>query len=180
MASNKLGNASMTSITRMMIVSVSPRKNPAARPRTMPKLSEMATEITPIKSDRRVPWISRESMSRPTGSVPSRNRVVPPASQAGGVNVNSRYCSFGGCGLTTSAKTASSTSNTTSARPITAPRLCVDDPQNSAKRPGGAPVATAGLASSAMTNARIDDAVERVDDQIDRDHDRCDQQNPTL
>src|SRR5690349_22223335 len=111
-------------------------------------------------------------MSRPTGSLPSKNRDVPPWSHTGGVNVKSRYCSFGGCGLTTSAKIASNTSSTTSANPITAPRLCAYERQNSAKRPGGAPVPIAGVASSAMPDSRIDHAVERVDDQVDGDHDR--------
>ena len=55
MASSKLGNASMTSITRMMMVSVRPRKKPATNPRTMPRPSDIATEITPISSDNRVP-----------------------------------------------------------------------------------------------------------------------------
>src|SRR5438105_809206 len=119
-------------------------------------------------------------MSRPTGSVPSRNCDVPPLAHAGGVNVNSRYCSFGGWGLTISAKSARSTSSTTSARPINAPRLCAYDRQNSARRPGGAPVPTAGVASSGMTYPRIDHAVEHVDDEIDADDDRRDQQNAAL
>src|SRR5947209_20427664 len=114
-------------------------------------------------------------MSRPTGSVPSRNRDEPPASQAGGAKVNSRYCSFGGCGLTTFANMASNVSIATSANPINAPRLCAYERQNYSKRPGGAPVAIEGLASSAMPDARIDDAVERVDDEVDGDHDRSNQ-----
>src|SRR5205814_1375649 len=114
-------------------------------------------------------------MSRPTGSVPRRNRDEPPASQAGGVNVNSRYCSLGGCGLTTFAKMASNVSIATSASPINAPRLCAYERQNSSKRPGGAPVAIEWLASSAMPDARVDDAVERIDDEVDSDHNRRNQ-----
>src|SRR6266542_5748214 len=119
-------------------------------------------------------------MSRPTGSVPSRNCDVPPSSHAGGVNVNSRYCSFGGCGLTISANSARSTSSTTSARPINAPRLCAYERQNSPRRPCGAPVLTVGVASSGMPYPWVDHAVEHVDDEIDGDDDRRNQQNAAL
>jgi hypothetical protein len=89
----------------------------------MPIDSESVTDTSPMVSDRRVPWMMRESMSRPTGSVPSRNLALPPACQNGGASVASRNCWIGECGATTSAKMATSSISTTTARPITAPRF---------------------------------------------------------
>src|ERR1700682_5344332 len=181
MASNRLGRASITSITRMMVVSSKPRKYPASKPSTTPSESEIVTEMSPISSDRRVPWIRRDSMSRPTGSVPSMKSAVPPSFHAGGASVKSRYCSFGGCGDTTSAKTASRMSTITSASPIRAPRLCEYACQNS--RHALAPCVGAlrsAIAASCMPDSRVDDAIEQIDDQIDADHDRRHQQDASL
>src|SRR6266542_3744090 len=90
-------------------------------------------------------------MSRPTGSVPRMKSPLPPACQTGGVSVNSRYCSYGGCGATTPAKIASRTSATVRARPSNAPRLCAYARQNSRQGPsirsGAASRATAAKAS---------------------------------
>src|ERR1022692_3096564 len=147
----------------------------------MPSDSEIATEINPISSDRRVPWIRRDRMSRPTGSVPSRKVAVPPSCHAGGTSVKSRYCSLGGCGDTTSAKIASRISAITSASPIIVPRLCEYDCQNSrqalASRAG---IPSSAITASCMADSRVDDAVEQIDDQVDADHDRRHQQDATL
>ncbi len=94
-ASSSEGSASMMSIRRMI---TGPRRfgeKPATRPSTSPGSSEMTTELKAISSDRRAPKISRESMSRPTSSVPSRNCPVPPSSHTGGVSRKSRNCSLG-------------------------------------------------------------------------------------
>src|SRR6266550_1148999 len=181
MASNRLGSASITSITRMMVVSSRPRKYPASKPSTTPRTSEIVTEMSPIRSDSRVPWIRRDSMSRPTGSVPSMKFAVPPSCHAGGVKVNSRYCSLGGCGDTTSAKTASRMSAITSASPISAPRLCEYACQNSRQElASGAGAICSAMTASGMADSRIDDAVEQIDDQIDADHYRGHQQYAPL
>ena len=71
-ASNRLGSASRTSIRRMIEVSTLPPAKAAISPRTMPIDSDSVTEMRPIDSARRVPKIRRDSMSRPTASVPSR------------------------------------------------------------------------------------------------------------
>src|SRR5450631_208354 len=113
-------------------------------------------------------------MSRPTASVPSRNWALPPATHAGGVSVNSRYCSFGGCGATTLAPTANRTSNTINPRPISAPRLCAYAFLNSCHELGTTSVAPSAAAASGISNSRIDHAIEQVDQQVDRDHDRRD------
>src|SRR6202521_2944797 len=178
MASNRLGRAS---ITRMMVVSSRPRKYPASKPSTTPRTSEIVTEMSPISSDSRVPWIRRDSMSRPTGSVPSMKFAAPPSCHAGGVKVNSRYCSFGGCGDTTSAKTASRMSAITSASPISAPRLCEYVCQNSRQAvASGADAMRSAMTASCMADSRVDDAVEQIDDQIDADNDRRHQQYASL
>src|SRR6185503_11030657 len=145
----------------------------------MPNSTAIATEMNPIASDRRVPWISRDRMSRPTGSVPSRKRVVPPACHAGGVSVKSRYCSFGGCGDTTSAVSASTINATTTASPTSAPRLCAYARHSSRHAPGGARSAT-GVTSSGMPDARVHHAIEEVDDEVDGDDDGRDEQDAAL
>src|SRR4051794_12634574 len=124
----------------------------------------------------------RESMSRPTGSVPSGNVAIPPSCQAGGTSTKSRNCSFGGWGDTTPASTASTISAVTTASPSKAPRLCEYDDQNSRHCVGstaGGRLSIAG-ATSAMSDARIDDAIQGVDDQVDGDDDRRDQQDAAL
>ena len=45
----------------------------------------------PINNEKREPYISRESISRPTASVPRTNRQLPPSCQAGGNRSASRY-----------------------------------------------------------------------------------------
>src|SRR5450432_2978116 len=138
--------------------------------------------MKPMKSDSRVPKIRRDKMSLPTGSVPRRNLVDPPSDHAGGVKKESRYCSLGGCGATTSAKTASRRSATTNASPIMAPRLRENDCQNSRHGPGGETGSWIGnaCAASGMPDPRIDHAIEKIDDQVDRNHDRGNQQDASL
>ena len=97
MASSRLGSASITSISRMIDVLGAAAAEEAGdqaeqRCRTT---SERPTETRPIASDSRVPWIRRESMSRPTGSVPSRKTWPPPAPATAARSVESRYCSLG-------------------------------------------------------------------------------------
>src|SRR5262249_55503641 len=187
-ASSKLGSASMTSISRMITVSVSPRAYPATTPSTTPSVSDSATEMSPISSDSRVPWMSLDSMSRPRGSVPRMKSRLPSASQTGGTRVNWRYCSFGGCGEMTPAKAAGSNSITIRMSPAIAPRLCRETSQNSRSGAGGvaAELDASGAASliassvSGMANAGIDDPVEQIDDQIDADHERGDEQDAAL
>src|SRR6266540_3883687 len=127
-------------------------------------------------------------MSRPTGSVPRMNSELPPACQAGGVSVNSRYCSYGGCGATTPAKIASRTSAMVRLKPSNAPRLCAYACQNSRQGPstrsGAASRATAAkaslIAASCVANPRVHDAIEQIDDEIDADHDGGDQEDAAL
>ena len=51
----------------------------------MPTTIEIEMTVKPISSDSRVPWISRDSISRPMASVPSGCAHEPPACQNGGL-----------------------------------------------------------------------------------------------
>ena len=121
MASNRLGNASMISMARMIRLSTGPRIKAATSPSAMPADSDRVTTIIPIISEYRAPWMMRDSISRPTASVPSGNAREPPSSQKGGCSRWSRYCSIGEYGAIKSAKIASSATVTITASPATAP-----------------------------------------------------------
>ena len=112
-ASSSDGNASSTSITRMIGVSAHLSKNAAIRPSTTPGISASTTETKPIQNDSRAPYIRRERMSRPASSVPRRNCQLPPSSHAGGIFTKSRYCSIGLCGAINGAKIATKISTST-------------------------------------------------------------------
>src|SRR5438093_6773750 len=137
--------------------------------------------MSPISSDRRVPWIRRDRMSRPTGSVPRINVAVPPSCHTGGAKVKSRYCSFGGYGAMTSAPAPNTISMRIKASPMRAPRLCEYASHSSRSGPG---VATGAVSSSSvvssMADSRIDDAVQQIDNEVHTDDDGRDQQNAAL
>src|SRR6185437_4927817 len=76
-ASSREGKDRMTSITRMMTTSTTPRKKPATRPRITPATSAATTTKKPMASEKRAPKMTRESMSRPTSSVPKMNCQLP-------------------------------------------------------------------------------------------------------
>src|SRR5438477_9232959 len=126
--------------------------------------------MSPISSDSRVPWINRDSMSRPSGSVPRMNCHDPPSCHTGGTSVKSRYCSLGACGATALANSARKISATTSASPMSAPRLFEYDCQNS-RNGSGAASGGVSITTSSMTYPRVHDAVELVYDQFDADYD---------
>ncbi|MNZ20628.1 hypothetical protein D3C78_376850 [compost metagenome] len=130
-ASSSEGRASITSIRRMIDGPRMRGKNPASRPRKIPGISEITTDDRPISSDRREPWINRESRSRPSSSVPRMNCQLPPSSHTGGVSRKSRYCSLGLCGATQGANSAQNTIRLMNIRPATAPLLREKACQNS-------------------------------------------------
>src|SRR5690349_17244799 len=122
----------------------------------------------------------RESMSRPSGSVPSRKRGLPPSTQAGGSLAKPRNCSIGECGASSGANSATIQMATTIARPITAPRFSRNDRQNSTSGAGWAWCGVLSAMSAGMADPRVDDAVEHVDQEVEKDHDAGDQQNAAL
>src|SRR5262245_39655842 len=122
----------------------------------------------------------RESMSRPSGSVPSRKRGSPPSTQAGGSLAKPRNCSIGECGASSGANSATRQMMTTMTRPITAPRFSRKDRQNSSRGPGAARRGGLRATSAGMADPRVDDAVEHVDQQIEEDDNAGNQQDAAL
>src|SRR5580692_12018200 len=124
----------------------------------------------------------RESMSRPSASVPSGKAQLPPSYQAGGSFTDSRNCSSGECGARTSAKIAVKTISERMTRPATAPLFSRKEAQNSAKLEGCAAElkGAARVTSAAMTDPWVDGAIEHVDEKVDDDHYRRDQHDAAL
>src|SRR5436305_2047600 len=127
--------------------------------------------------------MSRESMSRPSASVPKAKRHEPPGCQMVGAVIESRNCSIGECGATTSAKTASSATMISTMRPSTAPLFSRKADQR-ARQALGAAIAGASnwtsAASAAMADPRVDHAVENVDAEVDQDDDGRHQHDTAL
>ncbi len=97
------GKESITSHTRMMKASTLPPMYPDSSPRLTPRMTDSATEASPIRSDTCMPNMIAENTSRPWSSVPSQNLGFPPASQDGGSEASSRFSvarSNGLCGAT--------------------------------------------------------------------------------
>mmetsp|Transcript_59387 Transcript_59387/g.140254 ORF Transcript_59387/g.140254 Transcript_59387/m.140254 type:complete len:224 (-) Transcript_59387:1560-2231(-) len=136
-ASSSAGSASTMSITRMMAGDSQRSKKAASRPSSTPGSSDIATAARPMPSDTRPPCSNRLSMSRPSSSVPSKNRVLPPSAQAGGVSMKSRYCSMGSWGAISGANSDASAISANTTRAAKAPRLAVKPCQNSRSGPGG-------------------------------------------
>ena len=107
-ASTRLGVAMMTSISRVTITSISEPAIAAASPSATPMTTAKAMTATPMNSEMRAPKMTRDRRSRPSPSVPSGKRQLPPA-QTGLARTNSRNCSIGECGAMTSAASAAST-----------------------------------------------------------------------
>jgi hypothetical protein len=72
-ASSRPGSVSITSVKRIRMKSTVPPKNPAASPIATPMVSVTAIAAMPTSSEIRAPKMIRESTSRPSSSVPSRN-----------------------------------------------------------------------------------------------------------
>ena len=124
-ASSSDGSVRITSISRMIAISVTPRKKPATRPSAMPATIASATTAMPISSDSRAPKMSLESMSRPIASVPSGYAHEPPACHAGGFRNTALLVRSGGYGASTSANAATKSIAPTKRSPATAPWLAL-------------------------------------------------------
>src|ERR1700733_14652714 len=187
-ASTKLGTAMIKSMSRVMATSKTGPVMAAASPSATPTMNDTHITERPMNSATRAPKMRRDSVSWPSPSVPSTNRHEPPASQTGGARTASRNCSIGEWGATTFAARASMTTRPKTARPKTAPRFSRNAAQNDASGEGWARTAAASspivaaiaVASAAMANPRIDDAVDEVDDQVDADDDGRDQHDAPL
>ena len=113
----------MMSISRMISASSHFGEKPARRPKRMPPDAATTTTTMPTKNEYRAPFKSRESMSRPSGSVPSGKLQLPPSCQTGGISANSRNCWVGSCGAIHGAVAATITKATKIQNPNTAPRF---------------------------------------------------------
>ena len=76
----------------LVFQSVSPEGEFSA---TTPTESDSVTTTRPITIEKRAPCMIRESMSRPTASVPSTKAQLPSSAQTGGCSRWSRYCAVG-------------------------------------------------------------------------------------
>src|SRR5258705_4824599 len=140
----------------------------------MPSAPPIVRPITgaqrPTTSDMRAPWISRESSSRPSPSVPS---------QCAAENAARRSSMSISVGLGSGRKSAKiATANTSTTQPIAA--------QNSGPslRPrfGGCTWSPSSSVSSsvAMTNPGVEDGVEQIDDEVHDDEAGSDQKHHAL
>src|SRR5712691_11773389 len=127
------------------------------------------TVITPAASDTREPQMMRESMSRPSRSVPSGYFHVPPSCHTGGLKRFRRDWSCGSAGLRSGARTASSmktammpSETSGSLRPPDAGAVETPISGRAMARPVG---------SAGMPDAGVDDGIEAVDAEVHHGHD---------
>src|SRR3984957_21145846 len=109
---SRIGNDSTTSVIRISTESTIPPAYPATPPTSTPMIDARPVATTPTSSDTRAPKISRDSTSRPLGSVPSRNDE-PGATGAPSADSPLGYAWSGLCGASSGAKTATTASTTT-------------------------------------------------------------------
>src|SRR5215470_10836586 len=137
----------------------------------------MATEPSPATSETRVPQITRESTSRPTLSVPRK------WARPGLARMLPRSCRSGSYGETTGARTAttSATSTTTAPRGARRVRAAWRSTSQRRSRAGEAVVARArAAAGSAISDPRIDPAIEEIHEQVAQDEADGDEQDHAL
>lgn len=73
------GRAAWKSASASTRCSVKPRNRAAAKPSAVPKTAESTVAPKAMISETRIDWISRDSTSRPSSSVPSQCFSVPGA-----------------------------------------------------------------------------------------------------
>src|SRR3954468_15953683 len=140
----------------------------------MPSAPPMTRPITgaqrPTTSDMRAPWISRESSSRPSPSVPS---------QCAAENAARRSSMSISVGLGSGRKSAKiATANTSTIQPIAAQN---SGPSLRPRFSGRACSPSSSVSSSvAMTNPGIEDGVEQIDDEVHDDEAGSDQKHHAL
>src|SRR5688572_29632130 len=138
------------------------------------------TAVKPTIMEIRAPKMSRESTSRPMWSVPSRNSMLPPADQAGGLKRWPREPISGLWGAMKSARAATTTRVTrmpigTHGSPSVLAR------RDASRKPSvieGIGAAGAGL--TLIADPRVDDRVQDIDDQVDDDDHGAAQQDGGL
>src|SRR6185437_13324842 len=116
----------------------------------------------------RAPWIRRESSSRPRLSVPSQ------CSALGGARLARKSASVGLWIGSTSAKMASSRTNTIQPAASTKPTPI------RRRRTGATTGSGSAISSASMPDPRIEQRVQHVDDEIDDDEAGRDEQHDAL
>src|SRR5439155_10856917 len=146
-------------------------------PSVVPTIPANTTAVRPTTIETRAPKISRDRTSRPSWSVPSRNWVLPPFTQNGGLNRAVRLPISGLCGASWLAKTATKaiptriTSGIIGTSPSRAARRT--EKRGASGVCDGSGMTSAGMlmASALQPDARIDHGVQDVDEQVhDHDH----------
>src|SRR5437899_13099357 len=140
----------------------------------MPSAPPMVRPITgaqrPTTSDMRAPWISRESSSRPSPSVPSQ------CAAENGARRSSMSISLGLGSGRKSAKIA--TANTSTIQPIAAQN---SSPSLRPRFAGCAAIPSSSVSSSvAMADPGIENGVEQIDDEVPDDEAGGDQKHHAL
>src|SRR4051812_49318485 len=140
----------------------------------MPSAPPMTRPITgaqrPTTSDMRAPWISRESSSRPSPSVPSQCAAENAARRS------SMSISVGLGSGRMSAKIA--TANTSTIQPIAAQN---SGPNLRPRVAGCAWTSSSSVSSSvAMSDPGVEDSVEQIDDEVHDDEAGGDQKHHAL
>src|SRR5262249_15662191 len=135
-------------------------------PRPVPMKPATITAVKPTTMETRAPKISRDRMSRPRWSVPSRCSAVPPLCQAGGRKRHARLPTYGTKGASALAKKATKAKRArmrtgTSGKPSSRMKSKRD----------GRPTASERIlmASGLQPDARIDHRIEDVDQQVHQD-----------
>src|SRR5882672_1290641 len=140
----------------------------------MPSAPPMTRPITgaqrPTTSDMRAPWISRESSSRPSPSVPSQ------CAAENGARRSSMSISVGLGSGRKSAKIA--TANTSTIHPMAAQN---SGPSLRPRFTGWARISSSSASSSvAMADPGVEDGVEQIDDEVHDHEARGDQKHHAL
>src|SRR5262249_20981851 len=161
------GNASSTSMPPIASASNLPRKYPASMPSAAPKRRPIRGESNPTVSELRAPKISRESMSRPSPSVPSQ------CCASGGMGRASMSMSVG---LWIGRKFASAAATTTIAIHASAAQNTFE----SRRRRRGATATSTAVSSTAMADPRVEHGVEHVDREIEQHEADRDEQHDAL
>ena len=122
--SSTAGNDIQMSTAREIKASTLPPRKPANRPRHVPSKHASVAATTATIRAIRVPYISREVMSRPRLSVPKKNSASPPSSHDGGKKEYKRSCSSGSLGASNGARSETMINVAKTSRPNTARGSC--------------------------------------------------------
>src|SRR5215813_9697901 len=108
-AMRMVGSDRPMSVSRMSSASTSPPRYPEIRPSSVPSVPATPMATSETSSEMRLPQMTRLSTSRPKRSVPSRWSAFPPSIQIGGIDFLTMSPAVGLCGARYGANTAVTT-----------------------------------------------------------------------